>query len=107
MYEEGSAVGVASVVDSGRRRAGRSAMSKKLDGRRAVDLRKAYAIAVDHCLSALLQREPLSFSIIRRLTLRDLPDGPAKAELLRCRVALGLSMCPNSRVLVDADHERK
>jgi hypothetical protein len=38
---------------------------------------------------------------IRRLTLRDLPEGKAKVALLRRRFALGLSNCPNSRVLVD------
>jgi hypothetical protein len=38
---------------------------------------------------------------IRRLTLRDLPEGKAKVALLRRRFAIGLSNCPNSRVLVD------
>ena len=38
---------------------------------------------------------------IRRLMLRDLPEGTAKVALLRRRFAIGLSNCPNSRVLVN------
>ncbi len=38
---------------------------------------------------------------IHLLTLRDLPEGSDKAALLRRRFALGLSMCPNGRVMVD------
>jgi hypothetical protein len=40
---------------------------------------------------------------IQALTLRDLPDGAHKTVLLRRRFTAGLSMCPNSRVLVDED----
>ena len=38
--------------------------------------------------------------------LRDLPEGKPKVALLRRRFTIGLSNCPNSRVLVDDDGQR-
>jgi hypothetical protein len=48
-----------------------------------------------------MRQKTLQPSEIHRLTVRDLPDSPEKAALLRRRFALGLSMCPNGRVVVD------
>ena len=54
-------------------------------------------------MSALLRRKVVDANEIHRLTLRDLPDGREKSALLRRRFALGLSMCPNSKVVVGDD----
>lgn len=64
-------------------------------------LRKTYRAALEKCVSALVRRDTLAPSAIQRLILRDLPDGREKTRLMRCRYALGLSMCLNSRVFVD------
>lgn len=66
-------------------------------------LHKLHRAALERCVSALVRRDSLGRSAIQRLILRDLPDGSDKTRLLRCRYALGLSLCPNSRILVDDD----
>jgi metal-sulfur cluster biosynthetic enzyme len=68
---------------------------------RKVFWRKAHAAAMERAVSALLRERPSDVDQIGRLTLRDLPEGNPKAALLRRRFAIGLSNCPNSRVLVD------
>jgi metal-sulfur cluster biosynthetic enzyme len=72
-----------------------------LDELRATFLRKAHTAAMERCVSALMRQDALHPNEIHRLTLRNLPDGRAKDALLRRRFALGLSMCPNGRVVVD------
>ena len=72
-----------------------------LDELRATFLRKAHTAAMERCVSALMRQDALHPNEIHRLTLRDLPDGREKDALLRRRFALGLSMCPNGRVVVD------
>lgn len=62
-------------------------------------LRRAHAAAIERCVSVLVAQQGLNSERVRRLTLRDLPDGEAKNALLRRRFALGLSMCPNARVV--------
>jgi metal-sulfur cluster biosynthetic enzyme len=74
---------------------------QSLDELRRTFLRKAHLAAVERCVTALMRRKALHPNEIHRLTLRDLPDGPEKAALLRRRFALGLSVCPNGRVVVD------
>jgi hypothetical protein len=61
----------------------------------------AHKAAVERAIESALQQSPMDGDRIRRLTLRDLPEGKAKVALLRRRFAIGLSNCPNSRVLVD------
>lgn len=64
----------------------------------------AHTEAVRRCVEEVRYREVrhhLDDSALARMTLRDLPNGPAKAALMNCRFVIGLSMCPNSRVLVD------
>jgi metal-sulfur cluster biosynthetic enzyme len=68
---------------------------------RDVFWRKAHAAAMERAISALMRQMPTDADQIGRLTLRDLPEGKPKAALLRRRFAIGLSNCPNSRVLVD------
>jgi len=68
---------------------------------RNVFWRKAHAAAMERAVAALLRQRPSDADQIGRLTLRDLPEGKPKAALLRRRFAIGLSNCPNSRVLVD------
>ena len=68
---------------------------------REVFWRKAHAAAMERAITALLRQTPMDVEQIGHLLLRDLPEGRAKAALLRRRFAIGLSNCPNSRVLVD------
>ena len=72
-----------------------------LDELRLTFLRKAHTAAMERCVSALLRQTGLAPDNLYRLTLRDLPEGRDKAALLRRRFALGLSVCPNGRVVVD------
>ena len=76
---------------------------ESLDELRRTFLRKAHTAAMERCVSALLRRSLVDVSGIHLLTLRDLPEGSEKAALLRRRFALGLSVCPNGRVMVDDD----
>lgn len=70
---------------------------------RDVFWRKAHAAAMERAIGSLLRQTPMDVDQIGRLLLRDLPEGKPKAALLRRRFAIGLSNCPNSRVLVDDD----
>lgn len=58
---------------------------------------QAHTAAVQRCIAAMTD---LDDDDLAHLTLRDLPAGTEKTALMRCRFAMGLSMCPNSRVLV-------
>jgi hypothetical protein len=69
---------------------------------RDVFKRKAHAAAMERAIGSLMRQTPMEVDQIGRLTLRDLPEGKEKAALLRRRFDIGLSNCPNSRVLVDA-----
>lgn len=62
--------------------------------------RAAHAAAVERAIGSLMRHRPMDVDGIRRLTLRDLPEGKPKTALLRRRFAIGLSNCPNSRVLI-------
>jgi metal-sulfur cluster biosynthetic enzyme len=77
--------------------------NESLDELRATFLRKAHTAAMERCVSALMRQNGLAADDLHRLILRDLPDGREKSALLRRRFALGLSMCPNSKVVVDDD----
>lgn len=61
---------------------------------------EAHIVAMRHALESLLGESSMDAEQLERLTLRDLPEGTAKVALLRQRFVLGLSICPNSRVLV-------
>jgi metal-sulfur cluster biosynthetic enzyme len=74
-----------------------------LDELRKTFLRKAHTAAMERAVTALLNRGEVRADEIGRLTLRDLPDGHEKSALLRRRFSLGLSVCPNGRVVVDDD----
>ncbi|WP_264070637.1 hypothetical protein [Mycolicibacterium komossense] len=63
--------------------------------------RTAHKAAMQRAIESVLEQSPMDVDQIRRLTLRDLPEGEVKVALLRHRFAIGLSNCPNSRVLVD------
>jgi metal-sulfur cluster biosynthetic enzyme len=76
---------------------------RRLAELRKVCLRKAHAAARERAIGVLLRRQPMDVEQLGHLLLRDLPEGKAKVALLRRRFAVGLSNCPNSRVLVD-DH---
>ncbi|AQT79118.1 metal-sulfur cluster biosynthetic enzyme [Mycolicibacterium litorale] len=68
---------------------------------RDVFWRKAHAAAMERAIASLLRRRPMDVEQISRLLLRDLPENKEKVALLRRRFAIGLSNCPNCRVLVD------
>jgi metal-sulfur cluster biosynthetic enzyme len=72
-----------------------------LDELRETFLRKAHTAAMERAVTALLNRGCVRIEDIGPLTLRDLPDGPEKLALLRRRLSLGLSVCPNGLVVVD------
>ena len=72
-----------------------------LDELRKTFQRKAHTAAMERAVTALLNQGVARANEIGRLILRDLPDGPAKSALLRRRFAVGLNVCPNSRVVVD------
>jgi hypothetical protein len=55
---------------------------------------------VQRCVAELMRQKALKHSDIHALTLRDLPPGENRNAVLRDRFAAGLSLCPNSRVLV-------
>ncbi|MDZ4269304.1 MAG: iron-sulfur cluster assembly protein [Mycobacterium sp.] len=74
---------------------------ESLDELRDVFRRKAHAAAMERAIASLLRQEPIDIEQIGHLLLRDLPEGKEKVALLRRRFAVGLSNCPNSRVLVD------
>jgi metal-sulfur cluster biosynthetic enzyme len=74
-----------------------------LDELRKTFLRKAHTAAMERCLTAEIRRIDLDDNAIHLLTLRDLPEGKEKWALLRRRMALGLSLCRNGRVLVDEE----
>ncbi len=76
---------------------------ESLDELRRTFLRKAHTAAMERCVSVLMRQNRLTADDLHRLILRDLPDGREKSALLRRRFALGLSMCPNSKVVVDDD----
>jgi metal-sulfur cluster biosynthetic enzyme len=72
-----------------------------LDELRKTFLRKAHTAAIERAVTTLLNRGDVRADEIYRLTLRDLPEGREKSALLRRRFLLGLSVCPNGRVVVD------
>jgi len=79
-----------------------SEAEQSLDELRRTFLRKAHTAAMERCVSSLMrQQNGLASNAIHRLTLRDLPEGREKSALLRRRFAVGLTRCPNGRVVVD------
>lgn len=64
-------------------------------------LRSEYMSAVERSVSAHLALTGEGAERIRSLTLRDIRGEKDTGALLERRSALGLSLCPNSRVLVD------
>ncbi|CAN3126926.1 MIP18 family-like domain-containing protein [Mycobacterium sp. smrl_JER01] len=74
-----------------------------LDELRRTFARKAHSAAMERCVTRLMNRDRLAEGDIHRITLHDLPAGRDKSALLRRRFALGLSICPNSRVVVGDD----
>jgi hypothetical protein len=60
-----------------------------------------YAVALERAVTEFLRHDPTEVDDLEALVLRDLPAGDRRTELVRRRFTAGLSMCPNSRVLVD------
>ena len=61
---------------------------------------KAHTAAMQRCVTELVRRDGVPESELCHVTLRDLPPGRSKVALLRRRMSIGLSTCPNSRVMV-------
>ncbi len=74
-----------------------------LDELRRTFLGKAHIAAMERCVAAVMRARQLDASTIASLTLRDLPDDKNRQALVRRRLDIGLSLCPNSRVLVGDD----
>ncbi|HET6502228.1 MAG TPA: iron-sulfur cluster assembly protein [Amycolatopsis sp.] len=73
-----------------------------LDELRLIFRRKAHAAAMERALTLLLRRNPdLAETDLRDTVLADLPDTASTGALLRRREALGLSIEPAAKVLVD------
>jgi metal-sulfur cluster biosynthetic enzyme len=72
-----------------------------LEELRTTFLRKAHTAAMERCAAALLRDTDLTVGDLHRVTLADLPDGPAKEALLRRRAAIGLGAGPGEPVVVD------
>lgn len=76
---------------------------RDLEELRATFLRKAHTAAMERCLTEMIRSGAATADTVGRVLLRDLADGPGKVALLRRRVAIGLGLCGNSRVLVGED----
>lgn len=77
-----------------------------LEELRVTFLRKAHVAAMERVLTSLLRDgSGMRESDLGTMTLRDLPEGPAKEALRRRRAALGLPDVPDALVLVD-EHGR-
>ena len=73
-----------------------------LDELRETFRRKAHTAAMERCLTGLLRSDPgRTEASMGDVVLGDLPDDDARAALLRCRHAVGLSTAPDDLVLVD------
>ncbi len=73
-----------------------------LDELRETFRRKAHTAAMERCLTGLLRSDPgRTEASMGDVVLGDLPADDARAALLRCRHALGLSTAPDDLVLVD------
>lgn len=62
---------------------------------------EAYFAVLDRSIAEHLARTGEGTDRVRSLTLRDIRGETHTTALLRRRSALGLSICPNSRVFVD------
>ena len=74
---------------------------QSLDELRRTFLSKAHLAAMERCVTSLMRQKALQPNDVHLLTLRDLPDDREKTALMRRRFALGLSVCPNGRVVID------
>ncbi|ASR04454.1 MULTISPECIES: iron-sulfur cluster assembly protein [Gordonia] len=74
-----------------------------LDELRLTFQRKAHTAAMERCVAAEIAAGRVTVADVDRLALRDVPRGRHKAALLRRRLELGLSICPNSLVVVDEE----
>ncbi|SNS44957.1 hypothetical protein [Rhodococcoides kyotonense] len=64
-------------------------------------LRNAHRAAMERSIAAHLDRTGEGVERIPTLTLRDVRHESHTTTLLQRRSALGLSICPNSRIFVD------
>ncbi|ANQ73249.1 MULTISPECIES: iron-sulfur cluster assembly protein [Rhodococcus] len=88
-------------ADAGYRGTFGSEADESLDELRETFQRKAHIAAVERSIAAHLARTGEGIDRIPTLTLRDLRNEKHTMALLRRRIAIGLSICPNSRVFVD------
>jgi metal-sulfur cluster biosynthetic enzyme len=72
-----------------------------LDELRGIFHRKAHTAAMERCAEALLRSTDVTVDDLHRVTLADVPAGPHKEALLRRRVAIGLGVRPEDRLVVD------
>ncbi|MGV9711813.1 iron-sulfur cluster assembly protein [Gordonia sp. NPDC003424] len=75
--------------------------SDQIAGLRSEFDRQAHTTAVRRCLDAMVAEGRTTADRTGHVLLRDVPPGSLRNALMRRRANLGLSLCPNSRVLVD------
>lgn len=63
----------------------------------------AYRTALERSIADHLARTGGGIDSVSSMTLRDIRGELRTAELISRRSALGLSLCPNSRLFVDAE----
>lgn len=103
-HHDSERINVGLAADAGYRGTFQHEAERDLDELRATFRRKAHTAAMERALTQLLRATPsLGESDLGRVTIDDLPDGPQKAALLRCRGALGLALDGSAVVLVDDD----
>ena len=89
-------------ADAGYRGTFGSEAEHDLEELRETFRRKAHTAAMERCLTGLLRRDAeCEVDALGEVRLADLPPGAHAEALLRRRAALGLSLEPTARVLVD------
>lgn len=102
-HHDSAKINAGLAADAGYRGTFGTEADDSLDELRRTFLQKAHTAAMERCVTAVLRRKLLDVNALAQLVLRDLPSGSAKTALLRRRFDIGLSLCPNSRVMVDDD----
>ncbi|WP_338889449.1 iron-sulfur cluster assembly protein [Rhodococcus sovatensis] len=104
-HHDSAKINIGLAADAGYRGTFGSEAEDSLEELRSVFLRKAHLAAMERSITAHLAQTGEGVERIHTLTLRDIRSERHTTALLRRRSAIGLSICPNSRVFVD-EHGR-
>lgn len=100
-HHDSDKINIGLAADAGYRGTFGSEADDSLEELRGVFLRKAHLAAMERSIAAHLAQTGEGVERIHSLTLRDIRSERHTTALLRRRSAIGLSICPNSRVFVD------